>query len=179
MELVSKLEKIVLGWARNVPHLPVSAQKWLAENIWWITLTAAILTGITFLRGVAGIFSQVGRLNDPSNAYFVDDSFLEVALVASAISLFFVLIRGLLLAFAVTPLKERQKKGWVLLFMTLLVQALALAVSAVLTFSFVGFIILVLFGGILLGIGAYFLFEIHGQFSHPVKPNTKQTAKKD
>lgn len=173
MDVMNKLEKTVLFWVKDVPHLPVSARKWLALNVWWMVFTVAALSGLVFLSDLFGLFSQIGQLSAPSRAYLVDDSYLTVSIFINAIALFFVFVIGLLLALAVTPLKERRKKGWVLLFVALLVQALAFAVSAVLTFSLAAFIIVILFGGIVLGIATYFVFEIHGQFAHLVRKSKK------
>lgn len=175
MQLISKLEKIVLGWAKNVPHLPPAGQKWLATNVWWIVLIGAIISGVAFLISLAGLFTLVSLLGAASSLYYVAGSnYTSLAILSATISLIFLAANGLLLAFAVKPLQHMQKKGWVLLFMTLLVQALSVVVHAVLSFSVAGFIIGILFGAIGLAIGAYFISEIHGQFGHTAKATIKK-----
>lgn len=169
MEFIDKLEKIVLGWAKNVPHLPVSVQRWLGTNVWWIVLVGAIISGIAFLISLAGLFTAISLIGAPSSAYFVTSSFTSLAILSASVSLVFLAANGLLLGFAVKPLQDMQKKGWVLLFTTLLVEALSVIVHAVLSFSVAGFIVGILFGAIGLAIGAYFIAEIHGQFSHRVR----------
>lgn len=175
MEFIGKLEKTVLGWAKNVPHLPAAGQRWLGNNVWWIVLIGAIFSGIAFLFALAGLFTLISLLGAVSNTYYVTGNFTSLAIMKAIISLVFLVINGLLLAFAVKPLQNKEKKGWVLLFMTLLVEALSVIINAILTFSFVGFVISILFGAIGLAIGAYFIAEIHGQFGHRVSA----TAKKD
>jgi hypothetical protein len=174
MDAISKLEKVVLGWARNVPHLPGTWQKWLGVNVWWVALVGAILSGIWFLFALGGILTLVSLLGAVSSAYYVTGNYTSLAIMNAVISLVFLVASGLLLAFAVKPLQDMNKKGWVLLFMALLVEALSVVVSAVLTFSIVGFVINILLGAIGLAVGAYFISEIHGQFSHRVKATIKK-----
>ena len=174
MELINKLEKLVLGWAKNVPHLPIAGQKWLASNVWWIALVGAILSGIAALFTIGVLFTAITLMSAASSAYYVSNSYTSIAVLNAAVSLVFLVVNGILLAIAVKPLQTKQKKGWVLLFLTLLVQAVSIVVNAILSFSILGFIISLLFGAIGLAIGAYFIFEIHGQFSHPPKATIKK-----
>jgi uncharacterized membrane protein YhaH (DUF805 family) len=174
MEFIGKLEKIVLGWTKSVPHLPVVAQKWLGTNVWWIALVGAILSAIAVLFALTGLFALMAIVGAPSNAYYVYGGYTGTAILSGVISLIFLAANGLLLALAVNPLKAKQKKGWVLLFLTLLVEALSVVVNAVLSFSVLGFIMAILFGAIALAIGAYFVFEIHSQFGHTPKATIKK-----
>jgi len=175
MELISKLEKTVLGWAKNVPHLPATAQKWLGLNIWWIVLIVAIISAIAFLSVLNNLFKYISLLGTSSSAYYINASYANVAVMNTAITLVFIGVITALLGFSIQPLKDRQKKGWVLLFFAALVQALSIIVNAVLSFSVGGFIVEILFGAIIMAIVAYFITEIHGEFAHPVK---KVPAKK-
>ena len=174
MELISKLEKLVLGWAKSVPHLPVVAQRWLGTNVWWIVLIGAIISGIAFLFAIGSVFTAVSFLAAPSVLYYIAGTYSGMIVVNAIVGVVFIAIIGLLMAFAITPLKEKQKKGWVLLFLALLVEAFSVVVNAVLSFSVFGFISTLLFGAIALAIGAYFLFEIHGQFGHAPKATIKK-----
>jgi len=169
MEYINKLEKVVLGWAKDVPHLPVVARKWLGTNVWWIVLICAILSGISFLISVSNLFNQLSLLNAPSNAYYVTSDYTSIAILHIVVSAVFILVSGLLLALAVQPLQNKEKKGWVLLFVTLILEALSVVVNSVLTFSVVGFVLGILFGAIALAIVAYFVFEIHDQFGRREK----------
>ena len=174
MEFINKLEKTVLGWAKDVPHLPIFAKKWLAVNVWWIVLIGAILSGIAALVALNSLYAVTTLLSAPSNAYYVYAGYNNIVILQSVVSLVFLVATGILLALAVKPLKALEKKGWVLLFMTLLLEALSVVVNAVLSFSVLGFIMSLLFGAIGLAIGAYFIFEIHGQFGHTPKATIKK-----
>lgn len=166
MEFISQLERTVQGWLKAVPHLPEGARKWLGDNIWWIAAIGAVLTGI----GVLGIFitllSNVATLGSPILSYYASTTFIMWVIVKASITLAFAILECVLLALAVSPLKQKQKKGWVLLFAVLLLGVLSVVVSSILTFSVFGFIVNIIFGALWLAVSAYFLFEIHGQFAH-------------
>ncbi len=166
MELLGKLEKTVLGWFRSVPHLPPAGQKWLGDNIWWIALVLAILTGIGVLASLATLFALMSLSGTAAATYYATSTVTSWAIVSGFVSLAFSALEGILLATAIQPLKAKQKKGWVLLFAVWLLGIIAVFVNAVLTLSVFGFIFGILFGALWVAITGYFLFEIHGQFAH-------------
>lgn len=177
MELLHKVEHIIHGWSKGTPDLPPAGRRWLGENAWWIVLVVAIITTLAFLMNLSSLFRQISLLSAPSNTYYVTSDFTSVAIFNTTVSLVIVGITAVLLWFAVKPLQSKQKKGWALLFFTLLIEALAVLVTAVFTFSFVGFIITILFGAIGLAIGAYFIFEIHGEFGHTTRRSVHEETK--
>lgn len=166
MELLVKLERTILGWLKDVPHLPIGARKWLGENVWWIVVIGAVLTGISALVLLGALFTNLSTLGSPIISYYASATFVGWLVVTTAVSLAFAVLEALLLAFAVTPLKERQKKGWVLLFAVWLLGTLSVVVSAILTLNPLGFIGNIIFGAVWVAISGYFLFEIHGQFAN-------------
>ena len=178
MELLTKLEQQVLKWAKGVPHLPTPARKWLGDNVWWIALVGAILTGIGILFAFVGLIGVISVLGTPAASYFATTTFTSWAIVTGVVGLVFSVIEGLLLATAITPLKEKQKKGWVLLFVLWLVSAVSVVVNAILSLNPFGFVLGLLFGAIWLAITGYFLFEIHGQFAHVERSKGVKHAKK-
>jgi hypothetical protein len=174
MNSTKKLEAMAEGWLKNAPHLPLNGQKWLAQNVWWIALIGAISTGLGL---IFGIFALIALLAPPVYVYYVPLVIVSGWAIASAvIALVFYIIHGLLLAFSVKPLKDMQKKGWVLLFIALLAQVLNVVIMALLNLfsvNIAGFFFSLIFSAIGIVIGAYFLFEIRSQFAH-----TTKTAKK-
>lgn len=177
MDTIRKLEHQVLAWFKNIAHLPRGFREGLAANLWWIILVVAILstigilfeslwlTGVTASIGaVAGAYSQIGVLS-------------AWGLIVATVGLFFAVLQTILMFIAVQPLKERQKKGWVLLFGVLLVSAMATVVGALLTLNPFIFIANIIFGALWLGVFGYFLFEIHGQFGHVEKSKGVKTNK--
>jgi hypothetical protein len=172
MEFINKLETTVAGWVKNLPHLPPAGQKWLGQNVWWIALIGAIASGIAVLVSLFGLL--LGGVA-ASYVYVIDPGFATWVLISSVVALVFTVLKGLVLAVAVQPLKAMQKKGWVLLFIGWLIQAVAVVVGAILSLSVIGFIGSILFGAIGLAITGYFIFEIHGQFAH--SPRVTKVAK--
>lgn len=181
MEMLTKLEHIVLGWLKGLPHLPVAIRSWLGSNIWWIVVIATALTGIAALGLLIALFAHLSALTAPFVSYYASPTFITWVIVKTLIALVFTALEGVLLAMAIVPLKEKQKKGWVLLFGVLLISVVSAVVNAILTLNAFGFITSILFSALGLAVSAYFLFEIHGEFAHVerskgVKGKTK-TAK--
>lgn len=170
MEYIRKLENTIAGWYKNMPHLPVNGQKWLAQNAWWLVLIWVIL-------GAFGIFSLL-------MATFFASAFLSgfgpvgavvggLALIAVTIALLFGIVNVVLGAVAVSPLKMMQKKGWTLLF----VVALLNVAAEVLAFLFDLNIFALVWGLLFVAVGAYFLFEIRGYFDGAKAGRKKVAAK--
>lgn len=157
MEYVHKLENIVAGWYKNMPHLPGNGQKWLAQNAWWLVLVWVVLGAMgvvglllatffagAFMAGFGTVGAALGGL-----------SFLLVTL-----TLLFSIALVVVGAMAISPLKLLQKKGWTLLFIMLLVTVASDVITFLFTMNLFGLIWNVLFAGV----GAYFLFEVHSYF---------------
>lgn len=168
MSVVRQLETKVAGWLKPVPPLPTNAQKWLAENVWWlaiigviasvlgiIALISAIMAYVTFLGAVVGLY--------PTQTH--ESGWIVVTLL----SLLFSIATTVITALAINPLKKAQKKGWDLLFLTLLVGAASVLVGAVASLDLGRFIGGIIFGGIGLAIGAYFLFQLRSYFVKTTK----------
>lgn len=178
MDIITKLENLVLRWVKGLPHLPQPAQKWLATNVWWIALIGAILTGISLLFTLGTLFTAISIIGSVAASYYAASSFTTWTIVTALVSIAFSIGQGLLLAVAVQPLKALQKKGWVLLFLSWLLGVVAMVVSAVLTLNPFSFIFGLIFGAVWVAISGYFLFEIHGQFAHVSKSTGVKKAKK-
>ena len=166
MEYIAKLERVVIGWFKNIPHLPSGARRWIGENVWWLTIIGLVLSGIGAIGLLLSIAGLATAMSTTAISYYASSTFVALALVNAIVTLVFVVLDCVLLAMAITPLKEKQKKGWVLLFMSLLLGAISTVVTAILTLSPLSFITSMLFGAIWLAIGAYLLSEIHGEFAH-------------
>lgn len=176
MEFVNKLETMVGGWFKSVPHLPMAGQKWLGVNVWWIVLIGVILSGIGVLMSLGAIFTAMSLFGVASSyGAFVAQPYSDMWFVAAIVGLLFSALSVLILALAINPLKELKKKGWSLLFLAWVVIAVAIVVNIILTFNPLGLIMGVIFGAIGLGIGGYFLFEIKAQFQGSSK-KAKVTA---
>lgn len=172
MEYITKLENLVAGWTKNVPHLPVAGQRWLGQNVWWIILIATIASGIGILFSIIGIFQTIALLNTFSSTvygYYAVANISAMTVVASVVSLAFSVALALVMALAIKPLQLQQKKGWTLLFVGWLIQIVAMVVNSILGLNVFTFIFGIIFGAIFLAISGYFIFEIRGQFAHLTK----------
>lgn len=177
MELLRKIERKLLEWTKNVPHLPAGGRRWLGENVWWIALVGAILSAIGALFSVIAVLGLLSIVGTVAATYYVASTFTAWAIVTNLVNLVFVVLGMALLFMAVKPLQLKQKKGWVLLFASWLLSIVSVVVSAILTLNPFTFIANILFGAVGLAISGYFLFEIHSQFAHVEKTQGVKDAK--
>lgn len=166
MHRLVKLEKQVLKWLENIPHLPLITRKWLAENSWWIVVIGTFVAGSIALMNLFGFFGYLLTLGTIPQGFYASTTFVTLGIITTSISFVFSGLVTLLFGFAVTPLKARQKKGWVLIFAAWLVSFIGLLISAMLTLSPFSFIMSFIFSVIFTAVWGYFLFEIHSQFAH-------------
>lgn len=180
MELLYTLEKTIVGWLKNVPHLPEVARKWLGENVWWIALVGAILSGIGLIIALTAVLGAIALLGSVGLTYYAAATVTAFTVVSGFIGLAFGIVQIVLLAMSIKPLQLKQKQGWTLLFITWLVGALGVVVSAALSLNPLNFITSILFGAIFVAISGYFLFEIRGQFARVEKSRgaKAETSKK-
>ncbi len=172
MELLQKLENILLGWVKNVPHLPAGVRRWLGENLWWIVLVSVILSGIWLLIAVFGILGTLALLGSVGSDYLLDQSQVNWSLVTGGVALAFSVVSLVVSILAIKPLQARVKKGWVLLFIVWLINVLALVVGAIISLNPFTFIFSIIFGALFAAISGYLLFEVHSQFAHTTKQAT-------
>lgn len=159
VEAIHKLEATVAGWLSKAPHLPEGGRKWLGENAWWIVMIGAILTALAILTGLGAIF-VVGALTLGFGFIFLIGAIILLVIRAGIV---------VLLGMAIAPLKQRSKKGWDLLFLTLVVEAALLVLDLVVNFG-LGSIFTLVYGAVGIAIAAYFVFEIRSQFVQTVAP---------
>jgi hypothetical protein len=159
----TKIENMVAGWLKPMPHLPKGGQKWLAENVWWIVLIGVIASAISLLIGIGSIFVYIALVETYSSVYSAA-AYGPGWVIGSVVSLLFSVLIVVLLAMAISSLKAGQKSGWNKLFLVLLINAVSVVIGAVLTLNPIGFVVGILFGAIGVAIGAYFTFEIRSHF---------------
>lgn len=171
MELITKLENMVAGWLKPIPSLPKNVQKWLAENVWWLALVSAILTGISILLtlGAIATYATYSAGLDAAYGSLGLASYAPGWIVGVIVSMIFSAVIVLLTAMAIKPLKDLNHKGWSLLFVIYAVSAVNVVVNAIFSFSIIGFIFGIIFGAVGLAIGGYFLFQIKSYFGSHAK----------
>lgn len=158
METVTKLENRIASWYEGMPHLPKNGQQWLAKNMWWIALVGAVVGTISLFMALFGTFLAGLFLSSFGGVIgaVVAAPIIFVALVSSAAAI----VTVVLMFMAVSPLKVQQKRGWTLLFITVLLQVAVQAVTLIFTFN----LFEVVWGLLFTAIGAYFLFEVRSHF---------------
>lgn len=178
MELLTKLENKILGWTKNVPNLPLSMRKWLAENVWWFTAIASVITGITVISHLLRLQEYLAVLNNPFAPLYSSTTFVTLLAISTVAGLLFSIASCIILGLAVNPLKEKQKKGWVLLFIAWLVAIVWTVVTTVVTLNSLSVFTGSIFGVVIFAVSGYFLFEIHGQFAHVERSKGVKAKKK-
>lgn len=148
----------------KTPSLPKSWRTWLAVNSWWIVVVGAVLVVATALGTLA---EYVTVLTTEELANRLPWLFTSLA------GLIFAVLQSVVLIMAIHPLRQMSKKGWVLLFVCWLIQAVAVVVEAILTFSVHDIIWGIIDGAIMLAIALWLLFEIRTYFSHAQPVNKK------
>ena len=116
MQQLAPLEEAIAKVHKDLPHLPKGLTTWLVENAWWLVIIGVAL----------GVFAVLGTI-----ATMLAGSLLVGALVGAAmggalflsstISLLVMAATIVLEAMAIQPLKDKQKRGWNLLFLASLV----------------------------------------------------------
>jgi hypothetical protein len=170
METVHKFEEMMAGWYKAVPHLPTEARRWIAQNVWWMTLIGVICGAIalistfffTLLAGAAltalggGIGAMLGIV-------------IFIGILTSVILGIVCIVLG---GMAIAPLRAMKKKGWTLIFITLLVEVAAIVITNVLSFNILALIWSLLWAAV----GGYFLFELREYFEPKASGRKKVTA---
>ncbi len=179
MKWLHQLETRLLRYVKDIPHLPANAQKWLGANIWWIVLIGVIISAISILFNFFEVMGRFAVLGTPASQYFIyGTGAVAYAAAITIVGMVFTVVSLLLTAFAIKPLQNREKRGWVLLFAVWLVYILNVIVSAIMTLNAFTFIFYLLFGTLVAAVIGYFLFEMHGQFGHAGKPVAKSEKNK-
>lgn len=182
METIKKLENMVAKVAKDAPHLPEGGRKWLGTNVWWIVAAGVGIGALASLIGFIDLFRRISIVNS-FTSYLPVGSITAWATTVAVVSLIFVVVQIALLAFAIQPLRQQQKRGWTLLFVTSLVSAVAIIVNAILSLDALAFVVTILFGAVILAAVLYLTFEIRSQFDasaakpKPAKVTAKNTHK--
>lgn len=147
----------------NPVKLPAGFTKWLANNVWWLTLVGAIFS----LLSILSTWSSLNTVQNLGDAYGLDGSAVGALYAQSAnvlyISMAVNAVSAVLLFMAFQKLKVHQKSGWNLVYYNMLLGITASLVSSVVfaTYALVGGLIGVAIG---LAIGGTLLFQIRKYF---------------
>lgn len=162
------IEQRLLKLAKGAPHLPKTARTTLANNMWWIALVGAVLMLVTLVFQIDAL-STITKISNSLLAVVVPQATLMWTTIRIVLVMILIVGVGIALAVAAKPLQKKQKKGWVMLFVALLVSALIVIVNTVLSLNVGSFFMNLILGGLGVLIAGYFIFEVHGEFAHVEK----------
>jgi uncharacterized membrane protein len=162
MESLHKLEDMVEGWLKPLPHLPENWRKWLAENSWWLTLIGVVLSvfALFALFASLSLFTATTSLYGQIVTTAIAQTHGGLWMTSVWISLALMAVTVVIEAIAISPLKAMSKKGWDLLFLSVVIGVVSSLISAVLNIDITSLISAVI-GAV---IGSYVLFEIRSHF---------------
>lgn len=163
METLSRIEQQIASWYAAAPHLPENARAWLRRNCWWMVLVLVTLAAIGILGPI--LLSFIFSLFTTTVGGVYGAALGGAVLVAVVLYLFGTLIGIVLGAAAVVPLMHSKRRGWVLLFIILLIWFAEAVIDFILHHGLGGFVQNVLF----LAMYGYFLFEIRMYFTGPTR----------
>jgi len=165
MKIINKIETMIEKWVKPLPHLPIKTQKTIADNLWWVVGIGIVISGIgllivfnTFLNGMSALMGA------PGYGFYL--TYIYTGWWASSIivSMLALIITLIIMVKAFNPLKAMHRKGWDLLFLSLLVMVVAKVISFILNISISGLFRDLIFAFVGIVIGAYILFEIKSYF---------------
>lgn len=162
MESLHKLEDMVEGWLKPVPHLPETWRKWLANNAWWLTLIGVILSifAIIALFGALSLFTATTSIYGAYAAEVIAETHTAMWTTAIWISLALMVVITVIEALAISPLKKMSKKGWDYMFLALVISVVSSLITAVLNVNIGSLLSAVISAAI----GSYILFELRSHF---------------
>lgn len=171
MDSINKLEMMAVSWYKTLPHLPREFRNWLATNAWWLALVGVILGGLAVFSLISATFLVGAVLTGAAG--IAGAAVGGVVFIAVLLSLTLSVVDLVLIAIAINPLKEMKRRGWKLLFLTVLINVLSLAIHFLFTIDFFGLI----WGLLMTAVGAYFLFEIRDEYKEEPKAKHVPTKK--
>lgn len=168
MEYLSSIEDTVAGWYNNLPQPPRIFKRWLVDNVWWVIVIAVVL-------GVLGLLATLKDVSMSGLNYSFTLRGIFSTMDQAAVTITFLISIAVVVinTFSISPLRSKYKTGWKLLFTSLMLSVLSLAVAVVLTFDIGSFIS----GAISAAITGYLLFSFRDQYVvHSIKSGAKKKA---
>ncbi|HPF31337.1 MAG TPA: hypothetical protein PLO25_03475 [Candidatus Saccharibacteria bacterium] len=167
MDKIKQFENTISKWLKPLPHLPIHIRKLLADNVWLITLLGIILSVIAIFSIISAIMIGMWGVSIVDNysstvggviAYRGIDAFWAL------ITLILSIVNVAIMIKAVNLLRFYKVKGWDLLFLAKLISVTSLIIGYFINFSIFNFFAGIIFTGLALAVGVYFLFEIKTYF---------------
>ncbi len=176
MDQVTKLEVALAEQFNKLPfHLPTDVRAWIATNAWWIIIIGVVASVFSIWGSLQVLFfaqSTIDSAYEAARQYGItmpaySNPMADVSLWIGIIVFVAVLV---LQVKAINPLRSMSKRGWDLVFLSMLISL----AGSFLTSVIIGSVLSGLFGLILgIAIGGFFLFEIRSNFAAVKAKHTK------
>lgn len=176
-QTIGTIEKSLVKISNSLPPLPKKVIDWLYENIWWIVAIVAALGALSVLSSIGwlgllftDLYMIMTRAHGP-----VGMGTPVLMMIGSVLFACLSIAATVVAGMAIVPLKEKQKRGWDLLFVASLISAV---VAALFVLSSGWGLLPNLFNTALgLAIGWYFLFQIRSRYTAgPKKVSSKRSS---
>lgn len=154
-----KIENRIAVFHADMPHLPQGGRKWLADNVWWIVLIAAVAGGFGALALV--LVTLLGGVFLAGAVFLFSAKFGGLSLLLAVVVVALSLVNLAVAIMAISPLKDKLKKGWLLLGLSLLIGCIAAILTDLIKQDTLAVVKEVVF----LAIGVYVLFELRDYFT--------------
>jgi hypothetical protein len=171
MERIRGIEKSLANVFKDAPALPKSTKQTIADFWPWVALVLGVLQ-LAAAWSLWRLYDRVQPLVDLANtyaSYFTGTSvgystFDKIVIFAAIATL---VVEGLIMLMAFSPLQKKLKRGWDLLFLAALVNVVYSVVTIFIDGRGVGTFIMSLIGT---AIGFYFLFQIRDLYGSKATP---------
>jgi len=165
MKIINKIETMIEGWLKPLPHVPAKWTKMLADNLWWIVGIGIVLTAIASFMAIAALIAGLSFLSGFSGyGIYLANVYTGWWVIAAIISMLVPIASVVLMGMAFNPLKAMSKKGWDLLFIASLISAVAQVLVVIFNFSILSLFTALILPLIGIAVGVYVLFEIKSYF---------------
>lgn len=176
MNQIGKLEARMAAWHSKLPHLPETWRLWLANNSWWIVLAYVVMIGLALLALLQIVL--IGGMVLPFMFGAFGAALGGLLFIMMLVWLAFNALDIVLLMLAIRPLRAKQKQGWTLLFIVLLITVAATIIRALWN----GHVVELVSGLLNMIVSGYLLFECREYFeaeavTRPAKKRTTRSPK--
>lgn len=182
MEFIDKLEKnIQIGLSKlNLPTLPSNVKKIIVDNLWWVVLIFTVLVAVSTLVAFMGVLvGFIAFVVTAGFALFIGP-LTGWGMVSGFLAVVIGFVQTFLFVVAIKPLQDKDRKGWKLLFISVLLASFSIIIKLIintLSFNYYGIIGDFVVGALWIALAVYLLFDIKTEFHIAKKARTARPAK--
>ena len=154
-----KSEVVLSDIHKTLPHLPVNGRRWLATNIWWIVLIAAVFGVIGAI--IAILLTIVGGVFVAGAVFLFSAKFGGLALLLAVLVVALTVLNVVIAVLAIGPLKAMMRKGWLLLTASLLIGFMVATLSDIIRHDEWA----IVKNAVFMVLGIYIMFELREYFT--------------